>query len=161
MPPRHLLAASGAHSSRQALEDSGTLWKESWKLKQRRESAKPSIKGLVSYADAPLQQHLVHLEAGQLTPEKHTNLRKECQQILHFPKTKCFQGHRTERCQPENAVGLFSHSEAALKHLWPGLASLWPPECCTLQPGQVHILFSSASKGLWPRRGGANPPATG
>lgn len=40
----------------------------------------------------PLQQHLVRLEAGQLTPERNTRTsRRECQQILHFPKTKCFQ----------------------------------------------------------------------
>lgn len=71
--------------------------------------SKPSIKGLVSYARA-LQQHLVHLRQDS-SPQRETHKppEKSVSRSCTF-QNKVFSGHRTERCQPENAVGLISQT---------------------------------------------------
>ena len=91
MPPPDLRDASGTHYPHWALEGSrNSVWKESWKLKQRESLQSPASEAL-SPMPAPPPAASGPSEAGQLMPERNTQTaRKECQQILHFPKTECF-----------------------------------------------------------------------
>lgn len=76
--------------------------------------SKPSIRGLVSYARASGPS-----EAGQLRLERNAQTaRKECQQILHFPKTECFPVTEQRDANQKTLWASFL-SEAASKRLTP------------------------------------------
>lgn len=91
MPPRHLLAASGAHSSARPWKTPGTLWKESWKLKQRESLQSPASRPCL-LCPCPLSSIWSILRQDSSPKrETHKKPQKRCQQICTFQKQSHFQ----------------------------------------------------------------------